>query len=59
MKKRDFVYITREATHASIERAEKFNISAQDSNEDRNEMIVDMIEQNVKELVECTNASGY
>ena len=59
MKKRDFVYITREATHASIERAEKFNINSEDSMADRNEMVVDAISNNIKEIVECTNASGY
>ena len=59
MKKRDFIYITREAAHASIERAEKFNINSEDSMEDRNEMVVDAISNNIKEIVECSNSSGY
>lgn len=59
MKKRDFIYITREASHASIERAEKFNINSEDSMADRTEMVVDAITQNIKEIVECSNSSGY
>ena len=59
MKKRDFTYITREAYNSANERREKFNISDEDFQEDRNEMVVEAIAQNVKEIVECTNASGY
>lgn len=57
--KREFQYITRQADSIARERKEKFNLSSEDFVEDRNEMIVDAVAQNVKELVECTNASGH
>lgn len=56
---REFVYITREADTIARERKEKFNLTSEDFVEDRAEMIVEAISQNVKELVECTNASGH
>ena len=56
---REFEYITRNADRVARERKEKFNLSTEDFIEDRNEMITDAITHNVKELVECTNASGY
>lgn len=57
--KREFQYITREADKVARERKEKYNLSSEDFREDRAEMIVEAITQNVKELVECTNASGH
>lgn len=59
MKQREFNYITREAYNSAKERKEKFNISDEDFLEDKNEMVVEAIAHNVKEIVECTNASGY
>lgn len=56
---REFEYITRNADTVARERKEKFNFSSEEFIEDRNEMIVEAVTQNVKELVECTNASGY
>ena len=56
---RNFEYITRNANTIASYRKEKFNLTDEDFNEDRNEMIVDAIAQNVRELVECTNASGH
>ena len=56
---REFVYITRVADTIARERKEKFNLTSEDFVEDRAEMIVEAISQNVKELVECTNASGH
>jgi ribosome biogenesis protein Nip4 len=57
MKQREFLNITRTADSIARERQEKYNLSSEDFQEDRSEMIVDMVEQQVKELVETTNSS--
>jgi hypothetical protein len=59
MKQREFVYITREAYSEATKRAEKYNLSSEEKREDAEDMVQEAIAQNVKELVECTNSTGY
>ena len=59
MKQRDFNYITREAYSEATARAEKFNLSSEDKIADAEEMVQEAVALNVKELVECTNSTGY
>ena len=59
MKKRDFIYITREASHASIERAEKFNINSEDSMADRKEMVVEGYEWPIQHDLDGNELGAY
>ena len=57
MKQREFLNITREAQSIATYDREKYNLSSEDFQEERSQMIVEMVAQQVKELVECTNSS--
>jgi hypothetical protein len=59
MKQREFNYITREAYTEATARAEKYNFSSEDKIADAEDMVQEAVALNVKELVECTNSTGY
>ena len=56
---REFNYITREARAKIEKRVEKYNISSEEKSEYTDTLVTESVALNVKELVECTNSSGY
>ena len=59
MKQREFNYITREAQEKASKLKESCKFDDKEFYQCRNEMVKEAVSLNVKELVECTNASGY
>jgi len=56
---REFNYITRDAQSKIEKRAEGYNISSEEKRKYTDKEVKDSVALNIKELVECTNASGY
>ena len=56
---REFNYITREAQAKIEKRTERYDISSEEKRAYTDKEVKASVALNVKELVECTNSSGY